>query len=59
MSDISTAFGALKSKRKVVSIAEETAGMEKAIGKQVGSKIRSDRRGLAKFPGLKRHEPRQ
>jgi hypothetical protein len=30
--DISTAFGALKAKRKFVSIEEETLGMEKAIG---------------------------
>jgi len=35
--DVSTAFGALKPKRKFVSIAEETKGMEKAIGKQVVS----------------------
>ena len=38
--DVSTAFGALKPKRKFVSIEEETQGMEKAIGKQVGSKGR-------------------
>jgi hypothetical protein len=63
MPDISTVFGALKPKRKFVSIEEETEGMEKAIGKQVGSKSRSDQRrchdrGLDKFPGLKRHEAR-
>jgi len=38
--DISTAFGALKPKRKFVSIEEETKGMEKIVGKQVGSKGR-------------------
>ena len=38
--DVSTAFGALKPKRKFVSIEEETQGMEKAIGKQVGSRGR-------------------
>jgi antitoxin component of MazEF toxin-antitoxin module len=36
--DVSTAFGALKPRRKFVSIKEETKGMEKAIGKQVSSK---------------------
>ena len=36
--DISTAFGALKPKRKFVSIEEETKGMEKAVGNQLGSK---------------------
>lgn len=36
--DVSTAFGALKPKRKFVSIGEETKGMEKAIGKQLGLK---------------------
>jgi len=46
MPDISTAFGALKPKRKFVSIEEETESMEKAIGKQIGSKNRSDRRRL-------------
>ncbi|MCE0522427.1 MAG: hypothetical protein LV480_05905 [Methylacidiphilales bacterium] len=38
--DVSTAFGALKPKRKFISIKEETKGMEKAIGKQIGSKAR-------------------
>jgi hypothetical protein len=38
--DVFTAFGSLKSKRKFVSIEEETEGMEKAIGKQVASKGR-------------------
>jgi len=38
--DVSTAFGALKPKRKFVSIEEETKGMEKAVGKQVASKGR-------------------
>jgi len=38
--DVSTAFGALKPKRKFVSIEEETKGMEKAVGKQLGSKGR-------------------
>ena len=36
--DVSTAFGALKPRRKFVSIKEETKGLEKAIGKQVSSK---------------------
>ena len=36
--DVTTAFGALKPRRKFVSIKEETKGMEKAIGKQVSSK---------------------
>ena len=36
--DVSTAFGALKPKRKFVSIEAETKGMEKAVGKQIGSK---------------------
>ena len=38
--DVSTAFGALKSKRKFISIEEETKGMEKAIGKEIGSRGR-------------------
>jgi hypothetical protein len=33
--DVMTAFGALKSRRKFVSIEEETAGMEKAVGKAI------------------------
>lgn len=36
--DVSTAFGALKSKKKFVSIEEETRGMEKAIGTQAGGR---------------------
>ena len=36
--DVSTAFGALKPKRKFVSIEEEASGMEKAIGKQLGAR---------------------
>ena len=35
--DVSTAFGAIKTKRKYVSIEEETEGMEKAIGGQIGT----------------------
>lgn len=35
--DVSTAFGALRSKRGFISIEEETKGMEKAIGSQVGA----------------------
>jgi len=38
--DVSTAFGALKPKRKFVSIEEETRGMEKAVGRQMGTKRR-------------------
>jgi hypothetical protein len=38
--DVSTAFGALKPKRKFVSIEEETAGMEKAIAREGASKGR-------------------
>jgi hypothetical protein len=38
--DVSTAFGALKPKRKFVSIEEETEGMEKAIAREVASKGR-------------------
>jgi hypothetical protein len=38
--DVSTAFGALKSRKKFVSIEEETRGMEKAIGKHIGGKGR-------------------
>jgi hypothetical protein len=38
--DVSTAFGALKSKRKFVSIEEETKGMEKAVAKQVHARGR-------------------
>ena len=34
--DISSAFGALKSKRKFVSIEAETRGMEESVGKQLG-----------------------
>jgi hypothetical protein len=34
--DVMTAFGALKSKRKFVSIEEETRGMEKAVGMHLG-----------------------
>ncbi len=40
VADVSTAFGALKPKRKFVSIAEETAGMEKAIAREVASRGR-------------------
>src|SRR5258708_286789 len=36
--DVSTAFGALKPKRKFVSIEKETEGMEKAIAREVVSK---------------------
>jgi hypothetical protein len=32
---VSTAFGALKPKRKFTSIAEETKEMERAVGRQV------------------------
>jgi hypothetical protein len=39
--EVSTAFGALKPKRKFVSISEETKGMEKAIGKQIVFKSRA------------------
>ena len=35
LADVSTAFGAIKPKRKFRSIAEETEGMEAAIGKEV------------------------
>jgi bifunctional DNA-binding transcriptional regulator/antitoxin component of YhaV-PrlF toxin-antitoxin module len=35
MPDVMTAYGALKSKRKFVSIEEETSGMEKAVGKAI------------------------
>jgi hypothetical protein len=38
--DVMTAFGALKSKRKFVSIEEETRGMEKAVGMQLGKSHR-------------------
>jgi len=38
--NVSTAFGSLNPKRKFVSIQTETKGMEKAVGKQVGSKGR-------------------
>jgi hypothetical protein len=34
LDDVSTAFGALKPKRKFRSIAEETAGMESAIANE-------------------------
>lgn len=36
--DVSTAFGALKPKRRFTSIEEETGGMEKAVGNAIGSK---------------------
>jgi bifunctional DNA-binding transcriptional regulator/antitoxin component of YhaV-PrlF toxin-antitoxin module len=39
--DLSTAFGALKSKRKFISVEAETTGMEKAIGKRLGAKDRN------------------
>ena len=35
LEDVSTAFGALKPKRRFRSIAEETEGMEAAVGKEV------------------------
>jgi hypothetical protein len=38
--NVSTAFGALKPKRKFVSIGEETQGMEKAVAREVASKGR-------------------
>ena len=34
LDDVSTAFGALKPKRKFRSIAEETAGMESAVANE-------------------------
>jgi hypothetical protein len=40
LADVSTAFGALKPKRKFRSIAEETEGMESAIGKETGERRR-------------------
>lgn len=38
--DVSTAFGALKPKRKFVSIEEETRFMEKAVAREVAAKGR-------------------
>ena len=38
--EVSTAFGALKPKQKFTSIEAETKGMEKAIGNQIGSRMR-------------------
>ena len=38
--DVSTAFGALKTKRKFISIEEETKGMEKAVAREVADKGR-------------------
>ena len=35
LEDVSTAFGALKPTRKFRSVAEETEGMEAAVGKEV------------------------
>ena len=40
LADVSTAFGALKPKRKFRSIAEETEGMESSIGKEVAERER-------------------
>ncbi len=37
---VASAYGSLKSKRKFVSIRAETAAMEKAVGRQVGSRRR-------------------
>ena len=38
--EVSTAFGALKPKRKFTSIEEETRGMENAVGREVAGKGR-------------------
>jgi hypothetical protein len=40
MEDVSTAFGALKPRRKFVSIEAETAAMERAVARQVAAKGR-------------------
>ena len=40
LADVSTAFGALKPRRKFNSIAEETEGMESAIGKEAAGRGR-------------------
>jgi hypothetical protein len=41
LEDVSTAFGALKPKRKFRSIAEETEGMEAAVAEAVARKDRN------------------
>jgi hypothetical protein len=41
LEDVSTAFGALKPTRKFRSIAEETEGMEAAVGKEVAQSDRN------------------
>ena len=38
--EVSTAFGALKAKRKFTSIEEETREMENAVGREVAGKGR-------------------
>ena len=38
LADVSTAFGALKPKRKFRSVAEETEGMESAIANEIAQR---------------------
>ena len=39
LGDADSAYGSLKSKRKPTSIEEETAGMESAIGQEIGRNL--------------------
>jgi hypothetical protein len=45
--NVFTAFGALKPKRKFVSIEEETEGMEKAVGRRIGLEAPTGRTSLS------------
>ena len=40
ISPVSSAFGSLKPRRKIVSIQAETEGMENAVGRPAGSRAR-------------------
>ena len=42
LEDVSTAFGALKPRRKFRSVAEETDGMESAIGKEIAGRDKNE-----------------